>query len=700
MPFDGVDDLSPYVLPTHAGAWWKGHEAELQSALLVANRAAPHLARLAYMLLPRLPRRVLASSSIKGQAERASSRIMPLAEALAQQWMALNGRDYINVETGDFDEPLTWRSSLAGMVNQHGMPMPAAMVASPWKGTVHLLWVYDAPIAKRSEAAVRLRRGIKRGLIMLGGCPRFGNALQKNPWHVAAGQIAPECGTACGDPAIWTSYCAERTGLTYHTEVLALRTVQGRELFRPLAAAATARKITLLERRTREGSARHIPVGVQDGTADRRGSRLFHAAARTVRRACTGDAGQIHDLVVRTAAWLSSPATPGEIAKVANSITVWMNSKWRGPLNGRLGSRHGSGSRPIDAGVMRGEAADRGPRGLAAWKELSLQDKRRAAAGRTNANRVRRSDEAIRDAVAALIRGDEDVTQAAVAREAGVSLSTVQRRWKSLQVVQDRPTENPSHGLIRLCAAPPTRTGSISHTTSARPTGDLAKEIRASRAEGRRTDRQVVRQYRAQAVRLRRRGAQDEVVPPLPPGARASVRAAHADVVKAQHDLRRRIAGRQQRERHCRAAEERAAWHAAHVGDEQAWTERLRDLGKRRDDAVHDAKVRGKDPARIEVMFGSMFAAEYRAYRRARGEPERVVREDRRPRRRSSPAPMPPGKRARQHETRPAPTAANPSYVMPAFMRRMPPPPAGARAGSTASAIPISAGGAVLPVPG
>lgn len=675
MPFDGVDDLSPYVLPTHAGAWWKGHEAELQSAILVANRAAPHLARLAYMLLPRLPRRVLASSSIKGQAERASSRIMPLAQALAEQWMALNGRDYINVETGDFDEPLTWRSSLAGMVDQHGMPMPAAMVASPWKGTVHLLWLYDAPIAKRSEAAVRLRRGIKRGLIMLGGCPRFGNTLQKNPWHVAAEQIAPESGMVCGDPAIWTKYCAEQTGLTYHTEVLALRTVQGRDLFRPLAAAATARKITLLERRTREGSARHIPVAVQDGTADRKGSRLFHAAARTVRRACTGDADQIHDLVARTAAWLSSPANPGEIAKIANSITSWMNSKWRGPLNGRLGARHGSGSRPIDAGVMRGEAADRGPQGLAAWKELSLQDKRRAAAGRTNANRVRRSDDAIRDAVAALIREGEDVTQAALARKAGVSLSTVQRRWRSLQIGQISPAETTSHGLIRLCEAPPSRTESIFHTTAARSVGDLAREIRASRAEDRRTDRKAIRQYRAQAARLRRRGAQDEVVVPLRPGARASVRAAHADVLKAQHDLRRRIAGRQQRERHLRAAEERAAWHAAHVGDEQAWTERLRDLGKRRDDAVHDAKARGRDLARIEAMFGSMFAAEYRAYRRARGEPKRAVRDDRRPTRRSPPARSATVKRPPQHETRPAPTAASPSYIMPAFMRRMPPHP-------------------------
>ncbi|PZR07640.1 MAG: hypothetical protein DI532_23335 [Azospirillum brasilense] len=700
MPFDSTDAVSAFILPAHAGAWWRGHEAELHDALLVANRAAPHLAHLSQMLLPRLPRRVLASSSIKGMAEHASSRIVPLAEALTHQWVAFNGRGFVNTETADIDEPLQWRTTLSDMVERHGMPMPAAVVASPWKGTVHLIWVYETPVSNRSSAESRLRRGIRRGLVMSGSCSRFANRLQKNPWHVASSPQLPDAAEQCGDPAIWNRYRAERSGLTYHTEVLQLGTVRARDLFLPLAARATEQKITLLEPKPDRVAVRHIPLGVQDGTSDRKGSRLFHAAARAVRRACTGDAGQIHDLVTRTAAALSSPATPGEVAKIAEAITAWMNSRWRGPLNGRPRVRHRSGSRPINEGVMRGEAADRGPQGLTAWRSLSLQQKRQAAAARTNAERVRRSDDAVRDAVAALIREGEDVTQATVAGKAGVSLSTVQRRWRSLQIVQDAPAETTSHGLIRLCAASPARTESIFHTTAARSVRDLAREIRTSRAEDRRTDRKAIRQYRAQAARLRRRGALDEVVAPLRPGARASVRSAHADVLKAQHDVWRRVAGRQQRERQLRAAEERAAWHAAHVGDELAWTKRLSDLGRRRDEAVQAARARGMSTTRIEDMFGSMFAAEYRAYWRARGEPERVVREDRRPRRRSSPAPMPPGKRARQRETRPAPTAANPSYVMPAFMRRMPPPPAGARAGSAASAIAISAGGAVLPVPG
>ncbi|WP_338661280.1 hypothetical protein VQH23_13640 [Pararoseomonas sp. SCSIO 73927] len=632
-------------------------------------------------------------------AEHASSRIVPLAEALTHQWVAFNGRGFVNTETADIDEPLQWRTTLSDMVERHGMPMPAAVVASPWKGTVHLIWIYATPISNRSSAESRLRRGIRRGLVMSGSCSRFANRLQKNPWHVASNPQLPDAAEQCGDPAIWNRYRAERSGLTYHTEVLQLGMVRARDLFLPLAARATEQKITLLEPKPDRVAVRHIPLGVQDGTSDRKGSRLFHAAARAVRRACTGDAGQIHDLVTRTAAALSSPATPGEVAKIAEAITAWMNSKWRGPLSGRPGVRHGSGSRPINEGVMRSEAADRGPQGLTAWRSLSLQGKRQAAAARTNAERVRRSDDAVREAVAALIREGEDVTQAALARKAGISLSTVQRRWRSLQVVQNTPTENPSHGLIRLCEASPTRTESIFHTTAARSVRDLAREIQASRAEDRRTDRRVIRLYNTQAARLRRRGAQDEVVAPLRPGARASVRAAHGDVLKAQHDVRRRVAGRQQRERQLRSAEERAAWHAAHVEDELAWTKRLSDLGRRRDEAVQAVRARGMSTTRIEHMYGSMFAAEYRAYWRARGEPERAVREDRRPTRRSPPARNGTVKQPPQHETKPAPTTTNPSYIMPAFMRRMPPAP-GTGAGSSSSAVAVSANRAVLLVQG
>ncbi|WP_156963656.1 replication initiation protein [Muricoccus aerilatus] len=675
MPFDGFDTGAALILPPHAGVWWKGHEAELQAALLVAESAAPHLTDLAHMLLPRLPRYVLASSSIKGADGRPSSRRLPLAEALQHQWIAFNGKSFVNTESADIDEPVEWRSGLSDMVNRHGLPMPAAMVASPWRGTVHLLWIYETPFSNRCEAATRLRRGIKRGLRMLGACPRFANRLQKNPWHRAGTPVVPDEGIPSGDRAIWEGYCAESTGLTYHTEILALGTVQGRDLFSPLAAEATGRKITLLERRPEKATGRQIPLSVSGAVLGKKGSRLFHAAAQATRRACTGDFDQIHDLVSRTASAMRSPAGASQIVSIATSITEWMNSLWRGPLDGR--SRcGGSASKPVNTGVMKVEASKQGGADLALWRTLDTQGRQSAAANRTNRVKRQKNDDAVRTAMEALVREGEAVTQAAVARRAGVSLSTVERRWGTLEVVRGGRDKNPSYGLIRLSGKPPVPQEEplvIPSEGSACSMRVLAKEVRASRAVDRHNERKVIRRFRTQASRLMRRGARDEIIPTLRPGCSTLVQAAHAEALVAQSDLRRRLAGREQRERQKMAAQDREAWHTEYALAEGAWMDRLERLERNRDLALSKAEDRERDVDRIRLMFASIFSAEYRARRRARGEPERAsqsrfpYRDRRRNPRVQAPTSDAPCKRPQQAKTVPS------TYTQPAFMRRRPP---------------------------
>ena len=675
MPFDGVDTGAALILPPHAGVWWKGHEAELQAALLVAESAAPHLTDLAHMLLPRLPRYVLASSLIKGATGHPSSRRLPLAEALQHQWIAFNGKSFVNTESADIDEPGEWRSSLSDMVNQRGLPMPAAMIASPWRGTVHLLWIYETPFSNRCEAATRLRRGIKRGLGMLGACPRFTNRLQKNPWHRVGTPVTPDESIPCGDRAIWKDYCAGSTGLTYHTEILALGTVQGRDLFSPLAAVATERKITLLERRPEKATGRQIPLSVSGAVLGKKGSRLFHAAAQATRWVCTGDFDQIHDLVSRTASAMRSPAGASQIVSIATSITEWMNCLWKGPLDGRR-QRGGSASKPFNTGVMRFEATKQGGAKLALWRTLDTQGRQSAAANRTNRVKRQKSDDAVRTAVAALIREGEAVTQAAVARRAGMSLSTVERRWNTLEVVRGGGSKNPSHGLIRLSGeapapqeeplVPPSEGSACSMRV-------LAQEVRASRAVDRHNERKVIWCYGAQASRLRRRGAQDEIIPTLGPDCSTLVQAAHAEALLAQSDLRRRLTGREQRERQKMAAQAREAWHTEHALGEGAWMDRLERLARNRDLALSKAEDRERDVDSVRLMFASIFSAEYRARRRARGEPKRAFqsRFPYRDRRRSPrvQAPTPDARCKKPQRTQAAPS----TYTPPAFMCRRPP---------------------------
>jgi hypothetical protein len=622
--FDGnLGSLAPpLTLPAPGTApalnmapWHADDPCPVINAVLAANQAAPHLEGLARFILPRLTAWQLASSTIKGEGEPFSTYVS-LEQAMGHQWWSPNTRAWCNVLIIDADQP-GWRPRLDRLVAL-GLRRPAYTVASPWKGSAHLVWVLDQPLQNSDPGETRLKAGIRRGLnAELGGDPRFTHRLTKNPWHGSETPVEPTPDIPCGDPELWAAYTAAGHQLTYHTEVGDLRTVTANELLDPLLALADERDEWLLSPRPRwnpSGATWTPPAvkipGVKEGQDPARA--LFGACADAVRRACTGRREVIRGIIDRTAgAWGFAVSEPSRV-EMAGSISSWMNTKWRGPLDGKPGADRAVGRRQVDVGVMKGEAADAGPEALAEWCALTWTE-RRQAAGRRSASMVQDGHRhALSQARADLVAEGVRPTQAAVAARAGVSLKTAKRHWHHLA---ERPVAQSAEGVTRSnlsCG------GLTEVSTSAQPPlpGIETSSLLAA-------DEPAVAAYEASAARMKQRGADPEAVLPPPPGSSPALQAAYRSALAARVGAQRRLDARRAKATAATRAADREAWHAGHVGDEEAWQARLEDISHHECVSVERVLQAGGHPAaldRIEMAFQSIRGAEHRARRRALGE--------------------------------------------------------------------------------
>ena len=201
------------------------------------------------------------------------------------------------------------------------------------------------------------------------------------------------------------------------------------ELIAPVEAYAAERGVPLREPTQERRSAVSFAFPrVKRPQTGARGSRLFHASRKRVYRARTANEAIIRAIVDLVAISIGSPATASDRAQIARSIARFMRERWIGPLDG---GANVLGTRDINDGVMTREAAAEAR--LGTWKALDVSEQR-AEAGRRSARLSRsRKDAAIEAALAALAREGVVPTQAAVAaRCVGVSLRTVQRRWKTI----------------------------------------------------------------------------------------------------------------------------------------------------------------------------------------------------------------------------------------------------------------------------
>ncbi len=624
MPLDGrtLTLPAPGTAPAlHLARWHADNPCPVINAVLAANQAAPHLEGLARFILPRLTAWQLASSTIKGEGEPFSTYVS-LEQAMGHQWWSPNTRAWCNVLIIDADQP-GWRPRLDRLVAL-GLRRPAYTVASPWKGSAHLVWVLDQPLQNSDLGEARLKAGIRRGLnAELGGDPRFTHRLTKNPWHRSETPVEPTPDISCGDPELWAAYTAAEHHLTYHTEVGDLRTVTAAELLEPLLALAEERDEWLLAPRPRwnpSGATWTPPAvaipGVTPGQDP--AQALFGACADAVRRACTGRREVIRGIIDRTVGAWGFTVSEGSRAEMTGSIASWMNTKWRGPLDGRAGADRAVGRRQVDVGVMKGEAADAGPEALAEWC-ASTWTERRQAAGRRSASMVQDGHRhALSQARADLVAEGIRPTQAAVAVRAGVSLRTAKRHWHDLA---ERPVAQPAEGVTRSNLS----CGDLAEVpTSAQPP---LPGINPSSLPS--TDEPAIAAYEATATRMKRRGADPEAVLPPPPRSSTALQAVYRNALAARAGAQRRLDARRAKAAAAVRAADREAWHAGHVGDEEAWQARLADISDNETIAVERVLQAGGYPnalERVEMSFLSIRGAEHRARLRATGEPAKPRR--------------------------------------------------------------------------
>ena len=289
-------------------------------------------------------------------------------------------------------------------------------------------------------------------------------ALAKNPFGRAENLIGQRRLRAPipAVPAVWDAYEAAETGLMWHTEPGDMHAYELREI---VAALVDDYGEAIVRRGVRRAVHKNRP----DPSSLGRNCFLFDAVRFWSYDRAERDGGAILDEAQRVNADFEVPLPANEVAATAASIARFMNGRFR-PRTGADGRR----GRDRDAGV------DLDRRG------------RLDVSGRVSAaSRADATDAALQAACTRIRAAGRPLTQAALAAEAGRSLSTVKRRWHNLKVVSN----NLEYGVRRcVSGSEPSAASSATAGTAIRsmlplpgedetgcqPAGDQSRPFRTS----------------------------------------------------------------------------------------------------------------------------------------------------------------------------------------------------------------------------
>lgn len=392
-------DPAPGTLLAHAQ-----RPSLLAKAYRRADEIDPGLHDLARARLPRTPPYVETSDNIRAVTEAPSSWEQALHRALGNGWIAPNPRSAVNAILFDIDNPdaLDRREWLAGM----GAPLPDIM-QDWWSGRAHAaLWV-DPPVWL-ATATPKMRGTLAfAGSLMaaaLGAELMPPTNLAKSPWAQASklGGLRLFRGLAPASEIVWDAYVASGTDRLWNT-VPGTGPAGLLEVIEALAPeyAAAARRPASRPRQRGEPSSRsrieHVFDLVRWWAYDR-GERDEHAILAEAERVNAG---------------LADPLSPRPLRSTAKSIARFMRDRYRPGASAR---------------VNRGRDGD-------AAGDLDTLTRRQLAAHRSARANRDGTDGALAAALLRLQAAGKPVTQAALAREAGLSLRTIKGRWRTLVAV-------------------------------------------------------------------------------------------------------------------------------------------------------------------------------------------------------------------------------------------------------------------------
>ena len=551
------------------GTWHGQDSGPLDRALSHVADACPALIPLARFVLPRVPRALLCSNTLK--TENPSSHTAILPRAVRRQWVGWQapGGARVNALCIDCDKE-GWREALRSLIDR-GVPGPAYVAVSKPRLTIdeagnlvgrdyetaHLVWFLKVPVRRDNPVSYDLFKRTRAMLVdELGGDTAAANHLTKNPFHRA-----------------------------YVTEAMRLEPVDLSDLFKPLMEWCGEGEYVLPppavpregKPRPRRAAAARAPAQALDPEEVKKWGKLF-AARHAVMAEGVRDLPTITAILEEHAgAHCARPVDHRErrildqrIKDHAASIHHWMNTAWKGR------------KRPgIDHQVMTRDAIARND--LAGWQELDWTSRRKLAAERTTVIRQERTARAIAAAVVRLWADEQPITQAAVAAGTGLDVRQVRRLW-------NRPDVIAKEDIRSYQGFAPGGEGGGQPVTTLRALAAASRErARAARAEAGRMAAEERRRaalaaeaiegYRALAAAMLRSGAMPQPVPPGPMDSHPAVRTARAEAMDARRDCQRRATGRRDRAAAKVEAEERRNLFtrlaaAGDVAGFQAWMAR------------------------------------------------------------------------------------------------------------------------------
>lgn len=379
--------------------WHKANPCLLANALMSAKESAPHLAGLADSLLPKMPRIIRASQNLRSINIENASHLFTLESAISLPWISFDASKSRNALLFDIDHP-----DALELVEELPQSIRPTLIFDPYSGRSHGVLPLNSPILRGGKLSCEILADLAHQLLSkhLKATALPVGSLIKNPFGKASELVGvlPRRTPEPISPIIWEGYQEANTGLCWHT-VAGSTGAELRDIISHLADE--------YEDVAPKSTKRHF-VHRGEPSALGRNCALFDMVRFYCYDHNLQDGGEIMKKAQELNQSLQPPLPFAEVQATARSIGKFMTSRYR----------------------PKSALADRkGIMGLAG-SDLDQKQKQKLAAVRTNDIKTDNTDHKIHQAIRHF-PNNQKMTQATLAKVAGVSLKTIKRRWKSIK---------------------------------------------------------------------------------------------------------------------------------------------------------------------------------------------------------------------------------------------------------------------------
>jgi len=375
-------------LPKH----WQRNPAMLANSLMHIKSYAPHLAGMADVLVPRLPRKIKASQNIKTDYRDKGSYLFTLSTGIDCPWISWDSKDFWNVLALDVDHD-------NGIQLWEELPpnLRPFLVVDPYSLRSAALFVLKTPILVKRFGQLALGELCQQALAdYFEATPLPHCTLTKNPFGLKASMMGnlQRRTPFIKSHIIWE--LMKESPLVFHT----LEGCKGIELRDILNHFGDDIELTRPKRQKPE---KVIFINRGDPSDLGRNCHLFDV----LRSWCYDNKVQEVAEIMEEARNLNEGGLPeSELRSISKSISKFMRTRYK-PTTKRK--------------VMKLSPA------------LSEPEKQKISAHRTNAIRSENVDHKIDQAIRHW-SSSEPITQRSLADASGVGIATIKRRWKGLNL--------------------------------------------------------------------------------------------------------------------------------------------------------------------------------------------------------------------------------------------------------------------------